>query len=93
MKLFSKKFDYNIYYKIGNTMADYNKNYNFSALYVCGLILVYNTWNSDYIHFIFNKIYILNYTSLIIIINIFGLYLLLKNTSFEVNIKLSILPI
>jgi len=75
-------------------MADYNKNYNFSALYVCGLILVYNTWNSDYIHFIFNKIYILNYTSLIIIIiNIFGLYLLLKNISLEVNIKLSILPI
>jgi hypothetical protein len=75
-------------------MPDYNKNYNFSALYVCGLILVYNTWNSDYIHFIFNKIYILNYTSLIIIIiNIFGLYLLLKNISLEVNIKLSILPI
>ena len=37
-------------------MADYNKHYNFSALYVCGLILVYNAWNSDYIHFIFNKI-------------------------------------
>lgn len=73
-------------------MADYNKNYNFSALYVCGLILVYNIWNSDYIHFIFNKLYMLNYTSLIIIIiNIFGLYLLLKNISFEVNIKLSYL--
>jgi hypothetical protein len=75
-------------------MPDYDQKYNFSALYVCGLILVYNAWNSDYIHFIFNKLYILNYTSLIIIIiNIFGLYLLLKNTSFEVNIKLSILPI
>jgi hypothetical protein len=73
-------------------MVDYNKNYNFSALYVCGLILVYNTWNSDYIHFIFNKLYMLNYTSItIIIINIFGLYLLLKNISFEVNIKLSYL--
>ena len=73
-------------------MADYNKHYNFSALYVCGLILVYNAWNSDYIHFIFNKLYMLNYTSItIIIINIFGLYLLLKNISFEVNIKLSYL--
>jgi hypothetical protein len=75
-------------------MPDYDQKYNFSALYVCGLILVYNAWNSDYIHFIFNKLYMINYTSLIIIIiNIFGLYLLLKNTSFEVNIKLSILPI
>jgi hypothetical protein len=73
-------------------MVDYNKNYNFSALYVCGLILVYNIWNSDYIHFTFNKLYMLNYTSItIIIINIFGLYLLLKNISFEVNIKLSYL--
>lgn len=76
-----------------NTMPNYDQKYNFSALYICGLILVYNTWNSDYIHFIFNKIYILNYTSLIIIINIIGLYLLLKNISLEVNIKLSILPI
>jgi len=74
-------------------MPDYDKKYNFSALYICGLIFVYNVWSQygyEYIHVMLRQIYILNYTSLIIIINIIGLYLLLKNIAFEVNIILSV---
>ena len=71
-------------------MSDYDQKYNFSALYICGLILVYNMWqhNYEYIHLIFSQIYVLNYTSLIVIINIIGLYLLLKNITFEVKLSI-----
>jgi hypothetical protein len=68
-------------------------NYNFNSLYVCLLIIIYNIWetNYDYINIIVNKLYLLNYTSLIIIINIYGLYLILTKISFEVNMKFSII--
>jgi hypothetical protein len=68
-------------------------NYNFNSLYVCLLIIIYNIWetNYDYINIIINKLYLLNYTSLIIIINIYGLYLILTKISFEVNMKFSIM--
>jgi hypothetical protein len=68
------------------------KNYDFNGLYICLLLVVYNIWNSNYVYIniIFNKLYLLNYTSLILIINIIGLYLFLRNLSFEVNIKWSI---
>ena len=54
-------------------------NYNFNSLYICLLIIIYNIWetNYDYINIIVNKLYLLNYTSLIIIINIYGLYWIL----------------
>ena len=67
-------------------------NYNFNSLYVCLLIIIYNIWetNYDYINIIVNKLYLLNYTSLIIIINICGLYLILTKISFEINIKYSV---
>ena len=73
-------------------MPDFNQNYNINSLYICLLILVYNICKSnyEYINIILNKIYLLNSTSFIIIINIIGLYLFLKNISFEVNIKCSI---
>ena len=72
-------------------MPDFNQNYNLN-LYIWTLLLIYNIWKSnyEYINIILNKIYLLNYTSFIIIINIIGLYLFLKNVSFEVNIKCSI---
>ena len=67
-------------------------NYNFNSLYVCLVLIMYNIWktNYEYINIIVNKLYLLNYTSLIIIINIFGLYLILKKISFEINIKYSV---
>ena len=68
-------------------------NYNFNSLYVCLLLIIYNIWktNYEYINIIVNKLYLLNYTSLIIIINICGLYLILTKISFEINIKYSIM--
>jgi len=68
-------------------------NYNFNSLYVCLLLIIYNIWktNYEYINIIVNKLYLLNYTSLIIIINICGLYLILTKISFEINIKCSVM--
>jgi len=73
-------------------MAEFIQNYNFNSLYICLLLLIYNIWKSnyEYINIILNKLYLLNYISLIIIINIIGLYLFLKNLSFEINIKWTI---
>jgi hypothetical protein len=73
-------------------MPEVVQNYNFNSLYICILLLIYNTWknNYNYINIILSKLYLLNHTSLIIVINIIGLYLFLKNLSFEVNIKWTI---
>lgn len=73
-------------------MPEFNQNYNFNSLYICLLLLIYNILKSnyEYIIILFSKLYLLNYTSVIIIINIIGLYLLLNKLSFEVNIKWSI---
>jgi hypothetical protein len=73
-------------------MPEFNQNYNFNSLYICLLLLIYNILKSnyEYIIIIFSKLYLLNYTSVIIIINIIGLYLFLSKLSFEVNIKCSI---
>ena len=70
-------------------MPEFIQNYNFNILYMCLLLIMYNIWKSnyEYINIILNKLYLLNYTSLMIVINIIGLYLFLKNLSFEVNIK------
>ncbi len=71
-------------------MPEFIKKYNFDTLYICLLLIIYNIWNSNYyyINIILAKLYLLNYTSLIIIINIIGIYLFLKNISFEINIKM-----
>jgi hypothetical protein len=71
-------------------MPEFIKKYNFDSLYICLLLIIYNIWNSNYyyINIILAKLYLLNYTSLIIIINIIGIYLFLKNISFEINIKM-----
>ena len=73
-------------------MPEFLQKYNFNSLYICLLLFMYNIWKSnyDYINIILHKIYLLNYLSFIIIINIVGLYFFLKNLSFEVNIKWSI---
>ena len=73
-------------------MPDFIQNYNINSLYVCFILLGYNIWkyNFEYINIILHKLYLLNYTSVIILINVVGLYYFLKNVSFEVNIKCSV---
>uniref|UniRef100_A0A6C0K1J8 Uncharacterized protein n=1 Tax=viral metagenome TaxID=1070528 RepID=A0A6C0K1J8_9ZZZZ len=73
-------------------MPEFMKNYNINSLYVCVILLLYNTYKSnfEYVNIILGKLYLFNYTSVIIIINIIGLYLFLKNLSFELNVKFSV---
>ena len=73
-------------------MPELIQNYNFNILYISLLIIIYNIWKSnyEYVNIILSKLYLLNYASLMIVINIIGLYLFLKNVSFEVKIKWSI---
>jgi len=73
-------------------MPEFIQNYNFNILYISLLLIIYNIWKSnyEYVNIILSKLYLLNYASLMIVINIIGLYLFLKNVSFEVNIKWSI---
>lgn len=73
-------------------MPDLVKHYNINSLYICLLLLVYNIWKSnyEYIKIILHKLFLLDYTSIIILINIIGLYLFLKNVSLEVNINCSL---
>jgi hypothetical protein len=73
-------------------MPEVIQKYNFNILYMTLLVIIYNIWKSnyEYVNIILSKLYLLNYESLMILINIIGLYLFLKNVSFEVNIKWSI---
>jgi hypothetical protein len=73
-------------------MPELIQTYNFNSLYISALFLIYNLYKSNYyyINIIFSKIYLLDYTSVIIIINLLAIYLLLKNISFEINIKWTI---
>ena len=73
-------------------MPDFVQIYNINSLYICLLLLVYNLCKSnyEYINIILNKLYLFNYTSFIIVINIIGLYLFLKKLSLEVTIKCSL---
>ena len=70
-------------------MPEFNQNFNFNSLYVCLLLLLYNIIrdNYSYIIIIYNKICLFNYYSLLIFINIFGLYLILNKLSFVINVK------
>lgn len=73
-------------------MPDFEQNYNVNNLYICLILLIYNIWknNYEYINIIFKKIYLFNYTSLVIMLNLIGLYLLLKKLSIDISIKCSI---
>jgi hypothetical protein len=72
-------------------MSEIIKNYNFNSLYICLLLFVFNVWRSnyEYINIILHKLYLLNYMSFVIALNIVGFYLLLKKITFEVNIKIN----
>lgn len=73
-------------------MPDLEQNYNINSLFICLLLLIYNLWKSnyEYINIFLNKIYLLNYTSLIILIIIIGLYLILNKLTLEISIKCSL---
>jgi hypothetical protein len=73
-------------------MPDFFQQYQFNSLSVCVLLFIYNIWKSnyEYIYLLWNKLILLDYTSLIIIINIIGIYLFLKNLTFEINIHFTI---
>ena len=73
-------------------MPEFTQNFNFNSLYLCLLLFIYNILrdNYGYIIFIYNKLCLLNYYSLIIFINIVGIYLILIKLSFDINIKTSI---
>ena len=68
-------------------MPELIQNYNFNILYMCLLLIIYNIWKSnyEYVNIILSKLYLLNYASIMIVINIIGLYLFLKNVSFVKN--------
>jgi hypothetical protein len=66
-------------------MQDYNLNVD--ILYVCIFLLISKY---EFIFIILNKLYLFNYTSFFIIINIIGLYIFIKNISFEINLKFNI---
>lgn len=70
-------------------MQEYTNNYNFNSLYICLLIIIYNIYysNYEYINIFLTKIYLLNYTSFILIISIIGLLLFLRNLSIKMSIK------
>lgn len=78
-------------------MPEFNQKYNIQSLSVCFLLFLYqicisNDYEYYYNHLasIINKIYLLDSTSCLIVINIIGLYLFLKNLSFTVNIQCSL---
>ena len=58
---------------------------NFNSLYICLLLFIYNIWksNNTFINLILDKLYLLNYTSLFIVINLIGLYLFLHLWRFK----------
>lgn len=70
-------------------MPEFIQKINFNSLYICLFLLLYNIIrdNYSYIIIIYNKLWLFNYYSLILFINIFGLYLILNKLSFEINIK------
>jgi hypothetical protein len=72
-------------------MPEVNKTYNLDSMYIFGIILLYTifTSNYEYIKLFISKIILFNYSSLLIFINITGIYLFLKNMSFEINLKIS----
>ena len=74
-------------------MPEFIQKYNFSSLHIYLLLFMYNIWkcNYEYVNIILLRLYLLNYTaSLIILINLIGLYLFLQNLSFEVTVKWTI---
>jgi hypothetical protein len=73
-------------------MPELVKNYSINIVYLLLLAFMYNMYkyNYEYVHIFLTKLSLLNHTSLIIVINILGLYLFLNRLSFEINIRWTI---
>ena len=65
-------------------MPEVNNTFNFDTMYIFGIIILCAIFTSNY-----EYIKLCNYSSLVIFINITGIYLFLKNISFEINFKIS----
>jgi hypothetical protein len=72
-------------------MPEFNQKYNWNSVYICVLILLYNICvsNYEYIQLFIQKIIVCDYISLFLFINIIGLYLFLKNITFEIHFHIS----
>ena len=71
---------------------EYIQNYNFNSLYICLLLLLYNISISkyEYINILLNKVYLLNYMSILIIINVIGVIIFLHLWRFKTPILIKI---
>jgi hypothetical protein len=72
-------------------MPEFTQKYNWNSLYICLLILLYNICvsNYEYIQLFIRKIIVCDYISLFLFINTIGLYLFLKNITFEIHFNIS----
>ena len=72
-------------------MTEVNESYNFNNILFSTIIIYYIfTYNYEYIKLFISKIILYNPPlSVIILINIVGIYLFLKNITFEINLKIS----
>lgn len=70
-------------------MPEFTQKYNWNSLYICLLILLYNICvsNYEYIQLFIRKIIVCDYISLFLFINTIGLYLFLKNITFDKSIN------
>lgn len=75
-------------------MADFLQTCTINTLYVYLFLIIYNlfTTNYFYIRYIVVNLILCNYHSLIILINLIGIYLFLKKVTFEISIKCSFNP-
>lgn len=76
-------------------MPEVEKTHNFNSVYIFWIILFYNIFisNYHYIKIIVNSLHNFSFempiSGVIIFINIVGIYLFLKNITFEINYKIS----
>jgi hypothetical protein len=68
-------------------MIEFNQLYNINSFYIFIIGFIYT--NYKYINIIFDKLCVFNNISIIIMLNIIGLFLFLKYLKFEINIKIT----
>lgn len=70
-------------------MPEMNINYNSTVIFWMLLLYSLLSPNYEYITLFVNKIMLFDHISLFLAINIIGIYLFLKNITFEINIKVA----
>ena len=66
-------------------MSEYIQESNFNSVYMSLLLLVVCYSNYNYVEMMLSNIYVLNYMSLLIIINIIFLYIMLTKITVKVE--------